>query len=194
MDTFYVAALSVLVVADVLFVVTLLALARQVGLLMVRIGPTTALPVVQGPAVGDAVPVLRNTDLLGQEFVIGLGKPGHNKLLLFVTPKCPICQEIESGLATVANSYKPLTVLVVSQGKESPTDLAWAADLAKAGIHYICDEPFALQMGVGSAPFAMTLDNENVVLSKGLVNDLEQLESLLSVEFYELKNLQRSVI
>src|SRR5580658_8135819 len=62
----------------------LLALARQVGVLHVRLAPAGALLTGKGPVVGEGAP-------------LAIGKPlakGRTQLLLFVSPHCPLCKEL----------------------------------------------------------------------------------------------------
>ncbi|MFO1248714.1 MAG: hypothetical protein U1E93_10950 [Alphaproteobacteria bacterium] len=75
--------------------IALLALARQVGVLHVRVAPAGALLTGKGPVVGEAAPVLEELTMDGARVAIGkaLAK-GRMQLLLFVSPHCPLCKDL----------------------------------------------------------------------------------------------------
>src|ERR1700742_1355754 len=75
--------------------VAVLALARQVGVLHMRLAPAGALMTGKGPAVGEAAPVLDVATIDGAPLSIGraLAK-GHLQLLMFVSPHCPLCKDL----------------------------------------------------------------------------------------------------
>src|SRR6185369_17263914 len=94
--------LTVLIVSQILSWIVilglglaLLALARQVGVLHVRLAPAGALVTGKGPVVGEPAPVLEATSLDGVPLTIGkaLAK-GRMQLLLFVSPHCPLCKDL----------------------------------------------------------------------------------------------------
>ncbi len=96
--------LTVLIVSQILSWIVilglglaLLALARQVGVLHVRLAPAGALLTGKGPVVGEPAPVLDAMTLDGA--ALAIGKPlaaGRNQLLLFVSPHCPLVQGSDS--------------------------------------------------------------------------------------------------
>jgi len=90
--------LTVLIVSQILswivilgLGIALLALARQVGVLHVRVAPAGALLTGKGPVVGEPAPVLDVTTMDGAALSIGktLAK-GRMQLLLFVSPSCQL--------------------------------------------------------------------------------------------------------
>src|SRR4029078_1005399 len=93
---------TVLVVSQILSWIVILglglalvALARQVGVLHVRLAPGGALQTGKGPVVGEGPPVLDAVTLGDAAVTIGkaLGK-GRMQLLLFVSPHCPLCKDL----------------------------------------------------------------------------------------------------
>src|SRR5436190_5326687 len=75
--------------------VALLALARQVGVLHVRVAPAGALLTGKGPVVGEAAPLLDALTMEGAPIVIGkVLEKGRMQLLLFVSPSCPLCKDL----------------------------------------------------------------------------------------------------
>src|ERR1700742_3332889 len=98
--------------------VGLLAVARQVGVLHVRVAPAGALTPASGPAVGDTAPTVEMTTLEGERIVVGMGPAkGRRQLLMFVSPLCPICKQLVPVAKSFARREK-LDVLFV--GDDDP--------------------------------------------------------------------------
>jgi hypothetical protein len=133
--------------------VVVVALARQVGTLHLRLGPRGALEVDdEGPPIGEAPPP-RPADLDGGGRTM-LGGPGSPRLVLFVSPTCPICEEVRPSVPAAASSAG-----LVAQLVRDPEAERW--------------------WNVPGTPFAVVIDGSGVVRAKGTVNNLEQLEGLV---------------
>jgi hypothetical protein len=146
--------------------VVVVALARQVGTLHLRLGPRGALEVdAEGPALGEAPPP-RPAGLDGGGRAV-LGGPGAPRLVLFVSPTCPICEEVKPSVPAAASS----------------------AGLSAQLVH---DPDAERWWNVPGTPFAVVLDRTGVVLAKGTVNNLEQLEGLVdTAERREADDMRR---
>jgi methylamine dehydrogenase accessory protein MauD len=132
--------------------VIVVALARQVGTLHLRLGPRGALEMdTEGPPLGEAPPPRPVSLADGGRAT--LGGPGVPRLILFVSPTCPICEEVKPSVPAAAAS----------------------AHLAAQLIH---DADAEEHWNVPGTPFAVVLDRTGVVRAKGTVNNLEQLEGL----------------
>jgi methylamine dehydrogenase accessory protein MauD len=169
--------------------VALLALARQVGVLHVRVAPAGALTTASGPAVGDKSPHLDVTALDGRALSIG-GKlsTGTMRLLMFVSAQCPLCK----GLIPVAKSF----------AKDERVDLVFIGD-DTIGVQHALIERFGLdaypfvngpetgtRFAVDKLPYAVLLDDNGTILSKGLVNSREHLESLVIAHEMGVRSVQ----
>ena len=77
-------------------VVVVLALARQIGILYERVAPMGALMMDQGPKVGEVAPAFTLDSIGGGKLSIG-GHTGRSQLLFFLSPTCPVLQEIVAG-------------------------------------------------------------------------------------------------
>ena len=83
--------------------VVVVALARQIGTLHLRLGPRGALEVDdEGPPLGEAPPPEESTDAQGRPARIG--GPGEPQLLLFVSPGCHLCEQVLPSLPAVADN------------------------------------------------------------------------------------------
>jgi hypothetical protein len=131
------------------------ALARQVGTLHLRLGPRGALEIdAEGPALGEAPPPMPGTDASGSRVLVG--GPGPRRLVLFSSPTCPVCAEVAPGIG-VAASLVRMTPMVLHD-----PDVERAYD-------------------VPGTPFVLVMDELGIVRAKGTVNNLEQVEGLVDL-------------
>src|SRR5438093_854046 len=102
--------LWLLVVALALLV---LALARQVGTLHLRLGPRGALEIDdEGPPLGEAPEPVDVRDLDGRAFTIG--GPGAAQLVLFVSPSCAVCRDVLPSLGVAAAGGRLASIVAVA--------------------------------------------------------------------------------
>jgi hypothetical protein len=130
--------------------VAVLALAREVGMLRLRLGPGAALEIPsEGPPIGS------HTELIER-----FATPADTELALavFVSDACHVCRGLEPAIASLGRDPR-LAVEVFEEGADSE---AWRA----------VDAP--------GSPYAVALDLAGVVLAKGTFNNLAQLESVLA--------------
>ena len=133
--------------------VVVVALARQVGTLHLRLGPRGALEIDdEGPELGDALPATPARGANGDTVVVG--GSGRGRLVLFSSPTCIVCREVAPGVPAAAR----------------------AAGLEAQVVH---DPDAERTFGVPGTPFLLVLDHLGVVRAKGTVNNLEQMEGLV---------------
>ena len=181
MEAFWTLGVILLGVANLTFMVLLLALTRQVGLILVRLGPSVARETVDSLPIGERMDPVSLTDTRGLTHVIQPTKYGQT-LLVFVAPACESCRDLLKGLRAFATQYAhDVRVFVISTAPESDLDPVYASQLAPV-VPYIRDRAFGKTMRVKATPYALLLDSANSLVSKGIVNSLEHLESLVVVE------------
>lgn len=156
-----------------------LALARQVGVLHMRLAPAGALMTGRGPVVGEAAPVLDVATIDGAPLAIGraLAK-GHTQLLLFVSPHCPLCKD----LIPIAKSFvKTERLDLVFVGDDDLAEQrAMIAKMEMGGLPFVNGSLVGRSFHVDRLPHAVLISEDGTVLSKGLVNSREHLESLVT--------------
>jgi methylamine dehydrogenase accessory protein MauD len=151
-----------------------IALARQIGTLHLRLGPRGALEIdTEGPPLGEAAEPMELVDADGRP--VSVGGPGAPQLVLFVSPGCPVCRELLSsvGPAARAAGLDPI-VVADAVGDELPSVVADASGAPVLAAPGVVD-----RMNLPGTPFALVLDALGVVRSKGTPNTLEQLEGLV---------------
>ncbi len=159
--------------------IALLALARQVGVLHVRVAPAGALLTGKGPVVGEAAPVLDVTTLEGAPLSIGKAlTKGRKQLLLFVSPSCPLCKELIPIAKNFARTEK-LDIVFVGDD-EAKEQQAMIARLDMTGLPFVNGPLVGRTFHVDRLPHAVLIGDSGTVLSKGLVNSREHLESLVT--------------
>jgi methylamine dehydrogenase accessory protein MauD len=178
--------LSVLIISQILswtvilgLGLGLLALARQVGVLHVRLAPAGALLNSKGPEVGEVAPVLEGVTLEGSAIVIGkpLSKL-RKQLLLFVSPHCPLCKELIPIAKNFARTEK---LEIVFLGDDEVSELrAMVTRLEMEGLPFVNSSIIGRSYHVDRLPHAVLIGGGGELLSKGLVNSREHLESLVT--------------
>ena len=155
--------------------VVVLALARQIGVLHLRLGPRGALEMDdEGPPLGEAPEPFDARTLDGSDVTVG--GPGEPQLLFFVSPGCPICRQLLPSLAPAARAAR-MTPVAIVDGEEPAATEAYAH--ADAGVPLVAAPELAEGYEVPGTPYAVVLDGIGVVRAKGTVNNLEQIEGLV---------------
>ncbi|WP_231738577.1 methylamine utilization protein MauD [Sphingomonas sp. CCH9-F2] len=156
----------------------LLALARQVGVLHLRVAPAGALTTAGGIGTGDRAAAIEASLLDGGRTVVGGAAPAAGlRLLMFVSAQCPLCKAM---IPTAKSFARHERVALTFVGDDDPA--AQRALIAQQGIDaypFVNGPEVGQAFGVSKLPFAVLLDADGVVLSKGLVNSREHLESLV---------------
>jgi methylamine dehydrogenase accessory protein MauD len=179
------AALPYIVVLQLLLTlglaVLLFGLARQVGILHERVAPMGAMASDQGLAVGEMSPQLSITTLVGDRLALGgASAQGRSRLLLFVSPTCPVCKKLLPIARSFAHAER-LDVVLVGDGDEAE-QRSMIHEFGLEGLAYVNSPQVGMTFQVGKLPYAILIDAEGVIRAKGLVNNREHLESLLIAE------------
>ncbi len=174
MEGWWAASYVVLWILVALLCVTVIALARQIGTLHLRLGPRGALEVDdEGPPLGQALESVEVTD--SAERVVTIAARGEAQLLLFVSPGCPACDQVIPSLPAIAAGGE-ISPYVLCDG--DARDAALLARERRLDAPVVPASRLAAELEVPGTPFALVLDAHGVVRAKGTVNNLEQMEGL----------------
>jgi methylamine dehydrogenase accessory protein MauD len=173
--------------------VAIWALSRQVGILFERVSPLGALVTDAGPAVGAQAPLFKLASLT-QDTPVSIGERATcATLLFFLSPRCPVCKKLLPILRSVAEAEgSTLRLVLASDGDEAEHQ-----DFVKA--HRLQQFPYVLSTAVGIGyrvsrlPFAILIGEDGIVRAKGLVNNREQLESLLNAKDLGVASVQNYI-
>ena len=165
------------------------ALARQIGTLHLRLGPRGALELdEEGPPLGEAPPPEDALALNGQEVTIG--GPGQAQLLLFVSPGCHVCDQVLPSVsaATSSGPFRPYVITDVDVFETTR-----GLDVKSIPAPVIPGQGIAMRYEVPGTPYVILLDTAGIVRAKGTVNNLEQVEGLIDTAMRRMNdpNLER---
>ena len=142
--------LAVALLACAGLAVAVLALAREVGMLRLRLGPATALEIAEeGP------PLFSHTSLISR---FRLDPETGLALAVFVSQDCHVCRSLEPSIRVLAGDPR----VAVESFEEEVESAVWA------------------ELEIPGSPFAVAVDRQGAVLAKGTFNNLAQLESVLA--------------
>ncbi len=173
---------------------TVVALARQIGILHERIAPAGALMVSGGPKVGEASPVIEVSDINGTDLSIGAARPDKKStLVFFLSPNCPVCKTLLPVLESSAKAEKDWLEIMLASDGDSAGQKAFIEQYKLQGFTYILSSNLGLTFQVGKLPFAILLDQDGIIRSKGLVNSREHLESLFEAKERGVASVQEYI-
>lgn len=177
MDNYLFEIVLLLSAVVLVLVFAVFALARQIGVLHTRLAPAGALMTTAGPKIGQPAPALSVPDINGDVINVGGARKGA-QLLLFVSPTCPICKELVPTAKSLAASEK-LSLVFGSDGGELAKHQGYVSNMKLEKFPYIVSLELGMKFEVGKLPYAVLIDEQGVMRSKGLVNSREHLESLV---------------
>ena len=149
------------------------ALARQIGTLHMRLGPRGALEMDdEGPELGSPAISIPTQDLEGDAVVVG----APAQLLMFVSPGCHVCEQVLPSISAVAEHGK-LSPFVITDVDEEETALTFKSK--RVGAPVVPGVAIAQAYEVPGTPYVVVTDRTGAVAAKGTVNNLEQVEGLI---------------
>jgi hypothetical protein len=129
--------------------VAVAALAREVGMLRMRVGPSAALEIPgEGPPLG-------RFHALAERFPANGGD--GLKLAVFFSSGCRVCKALSPAVRSIAGA-PGIKLLVFDEHDDRPV---WE------------------QAGIPGSPYAVAMDPAGIVLAKGTFNNLAQLEGMV---------------
>jgi len=165
-----------------------LALARQTGVLYERVAPAGALMMNQKLEEGARAPELVVPVLDGD--VLQVGKvSGKSQLLFFLSPDCPVCNELTPALKSAAKAESDwLDVVLASDGEQDHRSYIQRKGLQD--FPYVLSELLGKTYGVAKLPYAVLIDEAGTIASMGIINSREHLESLFEAKERKVASIQ----
>ena len=175
MEGWWAASYVVLWLLVVTLGIVVVALARQIGTLHLRLGPRGALEMDdEGPPLGEPAPLVETTTLDGAPVTIG--GPAHSRLLAFVSPGCHVCEQILPAVPVIARSTDLHGYLITDVDAHETAAAFGSKDL---GVPILPAPAVVQAYEVPGTPYVVVLDAQGLVRAKGTVNNLEQMEGLI---------------
>ena len=186
--SFLVVSNIVLWIAVIGLAVVNYALLRQVGVLFERVAPAGALMVNRTLEVGAQAPVLEALTLTDERVSIG-GVNSKSQLLFFMSPDCPVCNELMPALLSSARAEAAwMDVVLVSDGDQQ--DHAGYVARKEISLPYVVSELIGKSYGVSKLPYAVLVDEQQRVASLGIVNSREHIDSLFEAKEHGVASIQ----
>lgn len=180
MNSFWLASYIALWVIVALLTLVVVLLARQLGLIYRRLGAAPARMENDGPVVGELAPEVHVQTLEGKEATIG-GIDHTKTLLVFLSVGCPSCNRLAPAIRSVwKRECNEVETLIVSL---SNNETAVRDFLNRNNLHdvpCVISNDLVQQYNINSPPYGVLLDENGVVRAKGVVNNLDHIESLLN--------------
>lgn len=142
--------LGVALLAVVALAIAVLALAREVGMLRMRLGPSMALEVGhEGPEIGGKTALVEQFEF---------GPRAEFAVAIFTSVGCHVCK----ALGPAVDSLRSEPSLTVLSFEESADAGIWEA------------------LAIPGAPYGLAIDRDGTVMAKGTFNNLAQLEGIVA--------------
>ena len=176
-------------ITNIALVLTVLALARQIGMLNERVTPVGALTMDHGPKVGEASPVFTLPSLGGGQVVVGAAT-GRSQLLFFLSPTCPVCKKLLPILRSLSQHERTtLDVVLASDGDFNEHSRFYQREKLMP-FPYVLSTDLGMAFRISKLPYAVVVGPAGLISAKGLVNNREQIESLLIAQEMGVASLQ----
>lgn len=142
---------------------------RQIGLMLVRLGPIGARSSADdGPRAGEVL----SRQLADLRAV--LPEPPRDLLVLFGSRSCSLCGEIRAAAELLQTHWRSVTIVMVYDEVFEPPACTLPLFLNWADRRRDLD--------IKAVPFGVRVDARDRVLGKGLVNTVSHVESLLELQ------------
>jgi len=167
-------------------------LARQIGLLHIRMVPSGALTTNSGPDIGGVVPDFQELDIDG--VVVALHQESRKRaFLLFHSPGCSSCLDLMPVIRSMFRTERSsLRLILVSVKDDLVENRRFIEQHRLEGIPYIVSPGLRNHLNVYQVPYALLLNEKGVLLAKGLVNNFHHVESLFNAADIRERDFENS--
>jgi len=180
----------VLWVGFIAMVIINFALARQIGVLYERVAPAGALMMNQSLAVGDNAPEMTLKALDNQKMRIGGQMAGKSQLLFFVSPDCPVCNELTPALKSAAAAEASWMEVILASDGDDLDHQAYVTKKNLSAFPYVVSEILGKSYGVSKLPYGVLIDEQGKIASLGIINSREHLDSLFEAKERKVASIQ----
>lgn len=142
--------------------ILLIGTMRQLGGVLLQINPARFGEVDGGPDVGTVL------DFPGFD--------GRATVVVFVSPDCSVCEVLRPVFPVVREYYPELTLIAAVSGDDEALRRSYAESLG--GIVRLDLDSLVAEWKIPGTPFAVGFDKRQLVIARGVVNTLDQLEGM----------------
>lgn len=171
--------------------VVVLALIRQIGVLHQRIGPAGALMISKGVKIGERSQQFKLQTLDGVEVTLGAIDPaGRSTLVMFVAPDCPVCASLLPALKFIGKQEASWLRLVFASDGDPAQQAVFRREKNLEDFPYVLSPQLGMSFQIGKLPYGVLLDANGIMISQGLCNSREHVESLFEAKRLGVASLQ----
>lgn len=181
----------ILWVLVLVLVAVVFALVRQIGVLYERVAPAGALMAGKGLKTGELAPVLDLQALDGRAVRIGGERSdGKSMLLFFLSPTCPVCKTLLPVLQAMRKSEADWLDIVLASDGDEKEHREWLKEQKLESWPYVLSPQLGMTMQVAKLPFGALIDENGILVTRGLVNSREHIESLFEAKAQGVASIQ----
>lgn len=159
------------------------ALARQIGVLHERIKPVGALSLGKSIKAGEVAPPFTLTSLTGGTVSIGGSSAyGQSTLLFFLSETCPVCKTLLPVLKSLRQQERARLRVVLASDGDLTAHQAFIDTQRLHEFPYLLSQEVGLAYQISKLPYGVLIDANGTVVTHGLINSREHLESLLEAQ------------
>ncbi|WP_440466474.1 methylamine dehydrogenase accessory protein MauD [Pseudomonas sp. YH-1] len=160
-------------------ILAVFALARQVGLLHERIRPVGALSLGKAIKAGEVAPAFTLPSLTGGSVSLGGGNAqGQSTLLFFLSETCPVCKTLLPVLKAIRQQERSRLRVVLASDGEPAAHQEFIQAQRLQEFPYLLSREVGLAYQISKLPYGVLIDASGSVVTHGLINTREHLESL----------------
>jgi methylamine dehydrogenase accessory protein MauD len=163
--------LTLLAILTIANAIALIAIARQVGLLQIRLAPIPALTSDSGPSPGDRF-------VLPDDLAATWQPTRSTTVYVAISPTCSLCEPLLPGLKALSNAWNDeLTIALLSDAQAD--ELQTYKETKRITLPILRHPEVMTMNGISGVPFAIVANRDGLIRAAGGINSLEQLEMLL---------------
>ena len=188
MTDFLLASQFVIWTGLILIICALYVLSRQVALLSKRVPSVGALAVNNKIAFHTTAPRFEKASIEGKVVVVG-GIREKDQPLFFIDIGCPICRSLAQTVKKVAWE-ESVDLVFISDGEILDQHLDFYKRSTLMPCDYLISEEIGRAYGIGKVPYAVLIGANGKIITFGIVNNLEHIESLFQAREAGVDSLQ----
>jgi hypothetical protein len=171
-----VGSLGALAIAEALAIV---ALAREVGVISLRLPPVPALDSGDGPPLDAALPTSEVINLSSGEVRSLGGGSKKARVVLLLSTTCDACRVVLQELQAIQADWRDHEFIPVVAGEARDVEAMRRRSGFRGALYYDGGEAME-KLGVRATPAGIVVDPAGRVKAKGVVNSREMVSSLLT--------------
>jgi methylamine dehydrogenase accessory protein MauD len=158
--------------------VVVVSLVRQLGIVAIRLNPSTGIDLGEGPGPGTELSAEPVTLLDGTEYQFA-GSRTKPLVVVYLSPDCTICNRVSAGVRVVASSYAADIDLLLAVNATPKATRRYLAERELQDLPVALVQDMPRHLGINTTPFALGVSEQGTVATRGIPNATEHLEETI---------------